>query len=57
MAVLADSQAKNEAQKINTLIEQLQHTQDDANQLTDHDLRSWVIYCIENALKALREEY
>lgn len=57
MAVPTDSHAKNETEKANNLIEQLQHAQDAANQLVNHDLRSWVIYCIENALKSLREEY
>ena len=56
MAVLTDSLARDQAQKV-SLIEQLQNAQETANQLVNHDLRSWVIYCIENALKALREEY
>jgi hypothetical protein len=35
----------------------LQHAEDAANQLFNHDLKSWVVDCIENALKALRGEY
>jgi hypothetical protein len=57
MAVLTDSQAKDQAQKVSSLIEQLQHAEDAANGLSDHNLRSWVVDCIENALKALRGEY
>jgi hypothetical protein len=35
----------------------LQHAEDAPNQLFNHDLKSWVVDCIENALKALRGEY
>ena len=57
MAVLTESQARDQAQKVGGIIEQLQHAKDAANGLSDHSLRSWVMQCIENALKALRGEY
>jgi hypothetical protein len=55
MAVM--TRLKDETQKVSSLIEQLQNAHDAANSLSDHHLRSWVIECIDNALKALREEY
>lgn len=57
MPVMTDSQAKDEVQRVSVLIEQLQRAQDEAKELSDHNLRVWVVDCIENALKALRREY
>lgn len=57
MPVMTDSQAKDETQRVNGLIEQLQKAQDEAKGLSEHNLRVWVVDCIENALKALRGEY
>ncbi len=57
MPVITDSHATNETQKANGLIEQLQNAQDEAKELSDHNLRAWVVDCIENALKAPRREY
>lgn len=57
MPVMTDSQAKDEVQRVSVLIEQLQKAQDEAKGLSEHNLRVWVVDCIENALKALRGEY
>ncbi len=57
MPVMTDPHAKDEVQRVSVLIEQLQKTQDQAKELSDHNLRVWVVDCIENALKALRREY
>ena len=51
------SPEKNETQRVNGLVEQLQNAQDEAKEISDHNLRAWVVDCIENALKALRREY
>lgn len=57
MPVMTKSDATNETQRVNGLIEQLQKAQDEAKELSDYNLRVWVVDCIENALKALRREY
>jgi hypothetical protein len=57
MPVASNVQPTDETRKVSSLIEQLQNAHDGARELSNHHLRSWVMECIDAALKALREEY
>jgi hypothetical protein len=57
MRGMSSAQATDQEQTVHSLIEQLQHAEDAAKELSDHNLKSWVMDCIENALKALRRDY